>query len=129
MDLDLDAWKRDSTYENIMKDSLLPLANYMRECINAEHTYVWVCTARCMSDADLDFLAHHGIKPKTILSRKEGDHRADAEMKIAKLKKLFNLKQFQNAEKIMFDDNETIRYELRKELGINTLHQNHLRLQ
>ena len=50
-------------------------------------------------------------------------------MKIAKLKKLFNLKQFQNAEKIMFDDNETIRYELRKELGINTLHQNHLRLQ
>ena len=23
-DLDLDAWKRDSTYENIMKDSLLP---------------------------------------------------------------------------------------------------------
>ena len=49
-------------------------------------------------------------------------------MKIAKLRKLFNLKQFQNAEKIMFDDNPIIRHELKKELGINTLHHNHLAL-
>ena len=33
VELDLNAWRKDSTYENIMKDSLLPLANYMRECI------------------------------------------------------------------------------------------------
>jgi FMN phosphatase YigB (HAD superfamily) len=126
--VNLAKWIEDSTRENIFKDSILPLAKFMKALMKAKAN-VWVCTARCMGDADLDFLAHHGIKPKTILSRKEGDHRADAEMKIAKLKKLFNLKQFQNAEKIMFDDNETIRYELRKELGINTLHQNHLRLQ
>jgi hypothetical protein len=49
-------------------------------------------------------------------------------MKIAKLRKLFNLKQFQNSEKIMFDDNPTIRHELKKELGINTLHHNFLAL-
>ena len=49
-------------------------------------------------------------------------------MKIAKLKRLFNLKQYQGSEKIMFDDNPTIRYELKKELGINTLHHNHLAL-
>jgi phosphoglycolate phosphatase-like HAD superfamily hydrolase len=108
--VNLAKWIEDSTRENIFKDSILPLAKFMKALMKAKAN-VWVCTARCMSDADLDFLAHHGIKPKTILSRKEGDHRADAEMKIAKLKKLFNLKQFQNAEKIMFDDNETIRYE------------------
>ena len=88
---------------------------------------VWICTARNMSDHDFDFLAHHGIKPKTILCRKQGDHRADAEMKTAKLKRLFNLKQFQNADKIMFDDNITIQKELKK-IGINTLHEDTLRL-
>ncbi len=36
--LDLNAWRQDSTYENIMKDSLLPLANYMRECIANPNT-------------------------------------------------------------------------------------------
>ena len=80
-----------------------------------------------MSNHDFDFLAHHGIKAKTILCRKQGDHRADAEMKTAKLKRLFNLKQFQNAEKIMFDDNLTIQKELKK-IGINTLHEDTLRL-
>jgi len=49
-------------------------------------------------------------------------------MKITKSKRLLNLKQFQNSEKIMFDDNPTIRHELKKELGINTLHHNFLAL-
>ena len=52
LQLDLDAWRRDSTRENIMKDSLLPLANFMRECIATPHAFVWVCTARNMAQAD-----------------------------------------------------------------------------
>jgi hypothetical protein len=48
-------------------------------------------------------------------------------MKTAKLKRLFNLKQFQNAEKIMFDDNKTIQKEMKK-IGIRCLHQNKLML-
>ena len=96
IELDLDAWKQDSTYENIMKDSLLPLANYMRECINAEHTYVWVCTARNMQSADHDYLAKHGLTPNLVLSRQLDDDTADHILKrkmISKtLKKLLNEK-------------------------------------
>ena len=125
--VNLAKWIEDSTRENIFKDTLLPLAKFMKALMKANQN-VWICTARNMKQDDFDFLAHHGIKAKTILCRKDGDHRADAEMKIAKLKRLFNLKQFQNSEKIMFDDNPTIRYELKKELGINTLHHNYLAL-
>ena len=125
--VDLAKWIEDSTRENIFKDTLLPLAKFMKSLMR-QNANVWICTARNMKQDDFDFLAHHGIKAKTILCRKDGDHRADAEMKIAKLKRLFNLKQFQNSEKIMFDDNPIIRHELKKELGINTLHHNFLML-
>jgi len=81
--LDLEKWISDSTRKNIFKDSLLPLADFMKALIKANKN-VWICTARNMSKADFDFLAHHGIKAKTILCRKNGDHRADAEMKTAK---------------------------------------------
>jgi hypothetical protein len=124
--LDLEKWISDSTRKNIFKDSLLPLADFMKALIKANKN-VWICTARNMSKADFDFLAHHGIKAKTILCRKNGDHRADAEMKTAKLKRLFNLKQFKNMEKIMFDDNKIIQKEMQK-IGINCLHQDHLML-
>jgi len=125
--VDLAKWIEDSTRENIFKDTLFPLAKYMKALMQ-KNANVWVCTARNMGQADFDFLEFHGIKPKTILCRKNGDNRADAEMKIAKLRSLFNLKQYQGSEKIMFDDNATIRYELKKELGINTLHQDYLML-
>ena len=124
--VNLAKWLEDSTRENIFKDSLLPLAKFMKALMKANQN-VWICTARNMSKDDFDFLAENGIKAKTILCRKDGDHRADAEMKTAKLKRLFNLKQFQNAEKIMFDDNESIQKEMPK-IGINCLHQNALML-
>jgi len=124
--VNLAKWIEDSTRENIFKDSLLPLAKFMKALMKANQN-VWICTARNMSKDDFDFLAENGIKAKTILCRKDGDHRADAEMKTAKLKRLFNLKQFQNAEKIMFDDNKSIQKEMPK-IGINCLHQNALML-
>ena len=124
--VNLAKWIEDSTRENIFKDSLLPLAKFMKALMKANQN-VWICTARNMNDSDFDFLAHHGIKAKTILCRKNGDHRADAEMKTAKLKRLFNLKQFQNAEKIMFDDNKTIQQEMPK-IGIRCLDENAMRI-
>ena len=68
--VNLAKWIEDSTRENIFKDTLLPLAKFMKALMKAN----------------------------------------------------------QNVEKIMFDDNPTIRYELKKELGINTLHHNYLAL-
>ena len=124
--VNLAKWIEDSTRENIFKDSLLPLAKFMKALMKA-NANVWICTARNMSENDFDFLAQNGIKAKTILCRKNGDNRADAEMKTAKLKRLFNLKQFVNAEKIMFDDNKSIQKEMPK-IGIRCLHENHLML-
>src|SRR6056300_817491 len=102
--LDLEAWKKDSTYKNIMKDSLLPLATYMRECIQAEHTYVWVCTARNMQSADHEFLAKHGLTPNLVLSRQLDDDTADDILKRKMISKLLNLKPFRDCETIFFDD-------------------------
>tara|TARA_B110000285_G_C14792249_1_gene453556 strand:+ start:102 stop:608 length:507 start_codon:yes stop_codon:yes gene_type:complete len=102
--LDLQAWKRDSTHKNIMKDSLLPLATYMRECIQAEHTYVWVCTARNMQSADHEFLAKHGLTPNLVLSRQLDDDTADHILKKKMIGKLLNLKPFKDCETIFFDD-------------------------
>ncbi len=104
IELDLDAWRRDSTRENIMKDSLLPLANFMRECIQAEHTFVWVCTARNMQQADHDFLAINGLTPNLVLSRQLDDDREDHILKSKMISKLLNLKPFKDCETIFFDD-------------------------
>ena len=104
IELDLDAWRRDSTYENIMKDSLLPLANFMRECIATDHAYVWVCTAREMQQADHDFLAKHGLTPNLVLSRQLDDNREDHILKFKMINKLLQLKPFRDCETIFFDD-------------------------
>tara|TARA_Y100000004_G_C8923062_1_gene416316 strand:+ start:376 stop:858 length:483 start_codon:yes stop_codon:yes gene_type:complete len=101
--LDLDAWKRDSTRENIFKDSLLPLADFMREVIAKGH-YVWVCTARNMQQADHDFLAFHRLTPNIVLSRQDEDNRADHILKKKMISKLLNLKPFKNCEVYFFDD-------------------------
>jgi hypothetical protein len=102
--LDLDAWRRDSTRENIFKDKLLPLATFMRECIQAEHTFVWVCTARNMQQADHDFLAENGLTPNLVLSRHLDDDREDHILKRKMISKLLNLKPFKDCETIFFDD-------------------------
>ena len=62
-----------------------------------------------------------GINPDMILSRKVGDNRADGELKANQLRRLFNLRQFKQANKVMFDDASSVRSTLRK-LGIAVIH-------
>ena len=66
-----------------------------------------------MSDADFEFLMNEGINPHKIISRAVGDNRPDGELKLAKLRSLFNLKQFRDMNKIMFDDASSVRSALR----------------
>jgi hypothetical protein len=72
--LDLAHWIENCTREKIFGDSLLPLADVMRRYYAEGHTVV-VCTARVVSQHDLDFLAHHGLHYHHFLSRDsdEGD--------------------------------------------------------
>ncbi len=110
--LDLTNWFANATPEKIFQDTLMPLAQQIRKRQKAGD-FTIVCTARTMSFADFEFLMNEGINPDMIISRKVGDMRPDGEMKLAKLKSLFNLKQFRDMNKIMFDDAASVRSTLR----------------
>ena len=92
--LNLEHWIENATPEKIFGDSLLPLAQQINKRTK-QGDFVIVCTARQMSDADFEFLMNEGINPHKIISRAVGDNRPDGELKLAKLRSLFNLKQLE----------------------------------
>ena len=120
--LNLAAWFENATPEKIFQDKLLPLSQQMHKRCKAGD-YVIVCTARTMSDADFEFLMDNGLCVDKIISRPHGDMTPDAELKAKQLSSLFNLKQFKNLNKVMFDDAASVRSSLRK-IGISVVHPN-----
>ena len=62
----------------------------------------------------------NGICPDKIISRPKGNMVADGVLKRKQLSSLFNLKQFKNSNKVIFDDNKEVRNEL-KQIGITTI--------
>ena len=109
--LDIANWLENATPEKVLGDSLLPLASEISKRKKAGD-YTIISTARNMTDADFDFLKINNMAPNLIISRKVGDNRPD-ELKFKRLSSLFNLKQFRNANKIMFDDANSVRATLR----------------
>lgn len=85
--LDLDYWRANCTREKIFQDTLLPLANTWRKLQMRHDCKIIVCTARVISQDDIDFLAHHGLRYDVLLSRKEGDNTPDDLLKLFALKK------------------------------------------
>lgn len=79
--LDLAHWIENSTYDKVMADSLLPLAQTMQRATRNNHSMV--CTARVLGAADFDFLIHHKLinAHTPILSRPEGVTLGDADLK------------------------------------------------
>ena len=65
--LDLAAWKKNSTYDKVMRDRLLPLANHWKSLQEKKNVYIAVCTARVMADADYDYLNFQGLKADQIM--------------------------------------------------------------
>ena len=107
--------------KNIFRDKLLPLAKIFKQLKNSDN-YIIVATARNIDHNDVDFLKANGLNADMILSRKWIIENAvpDAELKARKLNSLFNLKQFKNVPKFMFDDAPKVISKMR-ELGIVTL--------
>jgi len=118
--LDLAHWVDNATPEKIANDKLLPLSQQMHKRCKAGD-YTVVCTARVLSDADYEFLAENGLCVDKIISRPLGNQTPDAELKAKQLSSLFNLKQFKNLNKVMFDDAASVRSTLRK-IGITVIH-------
>lgn len=110
-DLDLAHWIENSTYDKVMQDSLLPLAEVAKR--NMGRCEVIACTARVMGAADYELLLAHGLIFDRILSRPEGCRMSDATLKVALL--------WQDAvdvraesfyryarQSLMFDDNQNV---------------------
>ena len=117
--LDLAAWRKNSTYLKVMADSLLPLANHWNRIQKMNNVFIAICTARVMSDADLDYLRFKGLKANEIMSRSKTDNRPDHIMKKGKILKFLREHNIKNLSNVTFyDDNQTV-LEMLLDLGIN----------
>ena len=117
--LDLRAWKKNSTYDKVMRDSLLPLANHWKTIQEKKNVYIAVITARVMGDADFHYLAYKGLKADKIMSRAFFDHRPDHIMKKQKIITFLferNIKNWSNV--TFYDDNKNV-LQMLLDLGIN----------
>jgi len=104
--IDLPYWRRMATPSNIAKDTLLPLAAQYKAAIANPAVYVIVATARVMEQADLAYLYGKLGKPNHIISRRDdNDARRDYVLKVAGLRRMFNLRQFRACSKVFYDDN------------------------
>lgn len=104
--LDLQGYFRNKTRANIMRDTLLPLAETFKTLDRAEN-YIVICTARAMEQDDFDFLSMHGLHFHSILHRPidgSEDGIPDGPLKVRKIKRLLNLRQFRGLPVIAFDD-------------------------
>jgi hypothetical protein len=122
--LNLDAYIAKHTPENVLLDTLLPLADIMRDLI-ARGEKVWILTARDMKQCDYEFLAAHGLLAAKIMSRdkcRTTKHyrSSDGDYKAKWLKPLFNLRQFVKTHFIMFDDARPVITKMRS-LGVTCL--------
>lgn len=119
--LNLPRYLELKTRENTFKDGLLPLADFWRSLDPAEN-YIVVCTARSWNDFDQEFLDYHGLRAHKIIARFEPRHMTmrDPDLKREGLQPFFNLKQFRNLPKIMFDDARPVIAEMRR-IGVTCL--------
>ena len=120
--LDLKHWFENSTAEKIFDDKVLPLAQEIRRR-NKKGDYTIICTARNLQYADLEFMMENGLLADKVISRPKGNMENDAKLKRKQLNSFLSLKQFKNANKVMFDDNDQVRSELRQ-IGISVIHPN-----
>jgi phosphoglycolate phosphatase-like HAD superfamily hydrolase len=103
--IDLAYWFANRTEKKMREDKLLPLANqYIDDCLNAD-IYTILCTARSYHPLDIAFIFSFLGAPDKLFMRPVEDERPDAIIKFAQLNGFFNLRQFQNVIKKLWEDN------------------------
>lgn len=104
--IDLQHWIDNCTPEMIAKDSLLPLAEQYKQHLADPEIYVVIATARYMQQADFDYIRDNlGMPNKIIHRHAKNNHMRGADMKIAGLRFLKNLKQFAKIPCTFYEDN------------------------
>lgn len=109
--IDLAHWIENCVPEKIAQDSLLPLAVQYQEQLKNPEVYTVIATARVIEQADMEYIKNVLGMPNKIVSRAgRNDMRKGADMKIAGVRYLKNLKQFKNAAKHFYEDNKDYLY-------------------
>jgi hypothetical protein len=103
--IDLDYWIANE--HKTLEDSLLPLAETFKALLNSAEDYVIIATARIWCSLSEEFASMHNMEADAIFARRDRhDTRGGAALKITGVKKLLNLKQFQNVETMhVYEDN------------------------
>ena len=119
--LDLAHWIENNTVDKILADSLLPLAEKMRE---VRSDTVAVITARVIQDADLAFLKRHNLKFDYLFSRAQGNSSPDDLLKrraILRLAAKMNKSiAWMRKNAVFFDDNLAV-LDIMASMGIKTI--------
>lgn len=103
--IDLDYWLENRTAEKIAEDTILPLAKqYISDCINPE-IFVIICTSRQYHVLDIEFIVGILGAPDKLIMRPVGENGRDDFLKFNQLRQVFNLKQFQNLPRSLWEDN------------------------
>lgn len=103
--IDLAYWFKNRTEKNMRKDKMLPLAKqYIADCLS-EEIYTILCTARSYHPLDIAFIYSYLGAPDKLFMRPVGDERNDDIIKFAQLNGFFNLRQFRNVPKKLWEDN------------------------
>jgi len=103
--IDLNYWRENEKFA--CRDSFLPAfySEYLPSIDNPE-CLVIVATARVLNNPDKMFLSYHMPKPDFIISRPNGSSVSGGKLKVSGIRKLMNLKQFANVNKItVYEDN------------------------
>lgn len=89
-----------------MEDKLLPLAKQYQEQLKNPDIYVITATARNMHPAEREHIRTVLGWPQHMISRRDGDNRSGALIKVLGLNKLLNLSQFRNVKtRYFYEDN------------------------
>ena len=119
--LDLAHWIENNTVDKILADSLLPLAEKMRE---VRSDTVAVITARVIQDADLAFLKRHNLIFDYLFSRAQGNSSPDDLLKrraILRLAAKMNKSiAWMRKNAVFFDDNLAV-LDIMASMGIKTI--------
>lgn len=103
--IDLDYWIENNTPEKVAKDELLPTVADYRESLSDSSRFTIIATARQCAAHDFEFFRARLGLPQHIIYRKPGDSRQDWKLKYVGLRRLLNLRQFQNRAVRLWEDN------------------------
>jgi hypothetical protein len=117
----LESWHRNMTRDSIFNDELMPLSQYIRLLYNLRYKVI-ICTSRCLTKDDYEYLYSVVDVPSEvkIISRDKTDSRECGKFKKARLSYLANFKQFKDRDKILIDDNDSVREQFQS-LGNNCI--------